>query len=115
MCHTHTHTHTHTVCYYQDDLGQSYIGHQSITESSHPCLPWDSVGGVALSPRNFPELEGAENFCRNPGQLGGRPWCYTNTTGDWGYCNISLCVAVGECVAVWEVIAGQFVVSVASL
>lgn len=45
----------------------------------------------------FPELVGAEDYCRNPGQLRERPWCFTtNVSVEWDYCDIPRCDSDGE-------------------
>ena len=84
-----SHTHTHTApCHNESDLGQTYTGDNDLTQSFLLCLPWSDVADGEWV-KNFPELEGS--FCRNPGQLGERPWCFTTVSGAWEYCNVSLC------------------------
>ena len=41
----------------------------------------------------YPELNNAENFCRNPQNSGKRPWCFTTDRNKrWEYCDIPKCV-----------------------
>ena len=35
---------------------------------------------------------GDHNYCRNPGEKGERPWCFTiNRTIRWEYCDVPHC------------------------
>lgn len=83
-------------CY--TDQGENYRGTASHTLSNVPCLPWDSnkPHTAFITVENYPELDGAENYCRNPGCLLTDPWCYTSS-GDkeWDYCDIPLCQQQG--------------------
>ena len=36
-------------------------------------------------------LEGAVNYCRNPNNRPGGPWCYTDDEYRWEYCPVELC------------------------
>ena len=57
-------------------------------------MPWDSDKPHAdfITAENYPELDGAENYCRNPGGLLNSPWCYAasgpNVVED---CEIPMC------------------------
>ena len=43
------------------------------------------------------DLTDAGSTCRNPGNLGKKPWCFTkNSSVSWEYCNISLCPIQGK-------------------
>ena len=88
--HTHTHTHhalTHTVdCYNTSDLGQSYTGRRVFTQRSELCDSW-SATHLLFNASLYPELNGAENFCRNPGRLREKPWCFTSKDS-WNYCDL---------------------------
>ncbi|ESN95539.1 hypothetical protein HELRODRAFT_179315 [Helobdella robusta] len=57
--------------------GALYWGTHNKTISGRPCLPWKlfehKITSVMLPDLN---LEVALNFCRNPGMVGGRPFCY---------------------------------------
>ena len=106
---THTHIHTPTDGPDTDNVleqdtttgcilnnGRSYRGSVQTTEDDHPCQKWiyqfpqrhqftDMMGG---------ELDTASKYCRNPGGLGERPWCFIadwNIKRRWGYCDIPAC------------------------
>ena len=74
--------------------GENYRGNHSKTQSGTPCQYWaaDVPHPHSTKPRYFPELENGANYCRNPGGLGDRPWCYTSGETLWEYCNINECV-----------------------
>ena len=73
-------------CYNASDNGHGYQGNISTTSDGTPCQAWGS---------DSPDL--AENYCRNPAQVGMRPWCFTDVEGGvWGYCDISECSAIGK-------------------
>ena len=82
--------------------GRGYRGTVTVTQSWVPCQSWNSQ-----SPHQHPMAPGLfisdlddrynphHGYCRNPGGLGRRPWCYTTkTTLRWEYCNITKC---GKC------------------
>ena len=66
------------TCYEAGDHGQTYNGTISVTRSGKACQSWGSL------------LPGAENYCRNPGQVVSSPWCYTDDT-KWEYCDVPVC------------------------
>ena len=74
-------------CYNATSNGADYRGQVTITESGATCQPWGS---------NWPGMEEL-NYCRNPGHVGLRPWCFTNREENkWDYCVITECSG-GEC------------------
>ena len=75
------------TCY--SGYGSNYKGNVSVSLTNDSCLRWDSLDHTFNSPEVHPELQGAENYCRNPGMIGERPWCYT--AEGWDYCNITHC------------------------
>lgn len=64
---------TGEVCY--TGMGQSYRGTAYMTISRNKCTPWSHQFYVKTS--DYPELAGGHNFCRNPGEMEDKPWCYT--------------------------------------
>ncbi|XP_022314567.2 tyrosine-protein kinase transmembrane receptor Ror2-like [Crassostrea virginica] len=74
--------------------GQWYNGTVNVTKSGIPCQPWDSQYPHTHQrlPSVFPSLQGAENFCRNPGSEEDQPWCYTTKMmRRWELCDIPKC------------------------
>ena len=75
--------------------GRWYMGKKNITEHGIPCQRWDTHQPHThhnRPPDVFPEIQGAENYCRNAGSEEPRPWCYTsNKTIRWQYCDIPEC------------------------
>jgi receptor tyrosine kinase-like orphan receptor 1 len=70
---------SHYVCVITDEVcytgnGQSYRGIAHMTSSRNKCTPWSHQFHVKTS--DYPELVG-HSFCRNPGELEDKPWCYT--------------------------------------
>ncbi|XP_078472002.1 uncharacterized protein LOC144733868 [Lampetra planeri] len=79
-------------CYF--GRGQAYRGNVSVTQSQVPCQPWSlqSPHAHPETPLNYPDggLDG--NYCRNPGGMRERPWCYTNgTDAPWDFCSMPAC------------------------
>ena len=75
--------------------GKEYSGDIAMTSSQLPCKRWDAEPGNENSdPDLFPDasLEDASNFCRNPDDKPGGPWCYIDKAADqWDYCDIPMC------------------------
>ncbi|CAG5125856.1 unnamed protein product, partial [Candidula unifasciata] len=79
-------------CYVEK--GRWYNGTVSVTKSGLTCQAWLEVSPQKhdRSPLIFPELVGAENFCRNPGGEESQPWCYTTDIQyRWEICDIDPC------------------------
>ncbi len=58
------------------------------------CQPWTSTSSHQhlLQLEDYPEILGDHNYCRNPGDRGERPWCFTTDEEmRWEYCNITEC------------------------
>jgi len=79
------------------NVGSEYDGGVSKTKSGYTCQRWDKQvphKHTRTNPNTFPEetLADAANFCRNPDNAPGGPWCYTTDPGKrWEYCDIKLC------------------------
>lgn len=78
-------------------LGQDYTGTYSQTVSGRTCQRWDSQTPhehINNDPARFPDasLDEVANYCRNPDNDEGGPWCYT-TDPDirYEYCAIEFC------------------------
>lgn len=72
------------------------------TENGIPCQKWTSQSPHShyTPPLVFPELEDAENYCRNVGGTEPRPWCYTTSKEHrWQHCDVPLCPNSTEKVA----------------
>ncbi|XP_071172121.1 uncharacterized protein [Mytilus edulis] len=72
-------------------LGREYKGQINVTISGIQCQKWNTD---YPHPTYFKELVGdQENYCRNPDNEPGGPWCYTmNPTIRWAYCDVQYCV-----------------------
>ncbi|KAG9354061.1 hypothetical protein JZ751_012185 [Albula glossodonta] len=91
-----------TNCY--NDRGRFYQGNISVTTSGFLCQKWSQQDPHLhqLSPDIIPELQNAENYCRNPGGESEKPWCYTTSPlVRWEYCNIQTCGEVLNPVATY--------------
>ncbi|KAK6620369.1 hypothetical protein RUM44_006770 [Polyplax serrata] len=74
--------------------GRYYQGTINHTQYGLPCQRWDSQEPHThfRPPNVFPEIENAENYCRNAGGEEPMPWCYTtNSSIRWQHCNIPVC------------------------
>jgi len=94
-----TKPHSEHVC--ADDCvkgrGRFYQGTVNKTKQGLPCQHWDSQLPHSHNrpPDVFPEVQNAENFCRNAGGEEPSPWCYTmDPTVRWQHCDIPVC---GKC------------------
>ncbi|XP_039767949.1 tissue-type plasminogen activator isoform X2 [Ornithorhynchus anatinus] len=91
------------MCY--SDLGLTYRGTWSVTDSGADCLNWNSS---ALTQKKFSGRRpdaiklglGNHNYCRNPDK-DSRPWCYVFRKGEytWEFCSTPLCTQEksGDC------------------
>jgi len=66
-----------------------------VTRSGNPCQRWelDTPQTHKRKPDVYRELEGAENFCRNPGSEEEGPWCYVDLQNGkrWELCDVPSC------------------------
>lgn len=77
--------------------GRFYQGTMNRTKQGLPCQHWDSQVPHShyRPPDVFPEVQNAENYCRNAGGEEPSPWCYTmDPTVRWQRCDIPVC---GKC------------------
>ena len=78
-------------------LGQEYTGSLAHTRTGLECQRWDAQSPhthTRNDPAKFPDatLQDAHNFCRNPDQEPGGPWCYTTDPSErWQYCDLEMC------------------------
>ncbi|XP_070706674.1 muscle, skeletal receptor tyrosine-protein kinase isoform X2 [Pempheris klunzingeri] len=81
-----------TTCY--SDRGRFYQGGVNVTRSGIPCQAWSQQVPQQhrLSVDVIPELKNSDNYCRNPGGISDKPWCYTsNPNIRWEYCAVPQC------------------------
>lgn len=74
--------------------GRFYLGNTNITKDGLECQRWHSQIPHAFDrpPLYLPELQDAENYCRNAGGEEHHPWCFTtNASVRWQHCNIPIC------------------------
>lgn len=74
--------------------GRYYMGNVNVTQSGIPCQHWNSQRPHThiQPPDVFPQVQDAENYCRNPGGEEPYPWCYTmDESMRWAHCNVPLC------------------------
>ncbi|KAM9338402.1 muscle, skeletal receptor tyrosine-protein kinase [Symphorus nematophorus] len=87
-----THVPFVATCY--TDRGRFYQGSVNVTRSGIPCQSWSQQvpHQHRLSVDVIPELKNSENYCRNPGGISDKPWCYTsNANIRWEYCAVQQC------------------------
>ena len=81
--------------------GRGYNGTVNVTRGGIPCQQWNLnyPHQHLLGYENHPELQGGHNYCRNPGERGERPWCFTTDRETrWDYCDIEECCKWSLCV-----------------
>ncbi|KAL0277017.1 UNVERIFIED_CONTAM: hypothetical protein PYX00_004446 [Menopon gallinae] len=73
--------------------GSSYRGTQHITAKGHMCVPWShKLHKLQYKAIDFSELA-THNYCRNPGNVEDRPWCFTDESLERELCDIPQCVS----------------------
>lgn len=74
--------------------GRYYMGTVNMTQSGLQCQKWDvqSPHTHFQPPNVFPQVQNAENYCRNADAEEPYPWCYTmNASVRWQWCDVPLC------------------------
>ncbi|CAG2162204.1 unnamed protein product, partial [Oppiella nova] len=75
-------------CY--TEIGETYRGTASRTVSGLECGYWSHQ--IFLRTADYPELTGGHNYCRNPGNMESRPWCFVQDPEvRKEYCDIPEC------------------------
>merc|ERR1712167_40503 len=79
-------------CY--TESGAKYRGTRDYTVSGRSCQMWNST-----HPHHHTDgLDEEANHCRNPGNTGAKPWCYTNDPETrWEYCDVPACIWNRDC------------------
>ncbi|XP_077590689.1 plasminogen isoform X2 [Stigmatopora nigra] len=75
-------------------VGKDYRGTKSRTKSGKTCQRWGekSPHRPNMTPESHPKADLLSNFCRNPDEDAGGPWCYTTDPDTrWEHCNIQSC------------------------
>ena len=82
--HTTTYIANNIICCYLancfNGLGRGYNGTMNITRSGKTCQRWSEQAPhqFILSSKQYPEIAGGHNYCRNPGSRAPEgPWCFT--------------------------------------
>ncbi|XP_072033372.1 plasminogen-like [Amphiura filiformis] len=77
---------------YISEFGDEYRGTVSETTFGVPCQKWSWQHPHTHDISTFLRGIGDHNYCRNPNQRMGGPWCYTKSTRvSWTYCNVNRC------------------------
>ena len=86
----------------------NYRGTAQKTASGRTCQRWDKQAPhkhTRTNPSKFPDssLEEANNYCRNPDNMSGGPWCYTTDKEKrWEYCSIPICDSSKLSIQFWR-------------
>ena len=76
--------------------GQTYNGTKSQTRMGVSCQAWDSNNPHShpFMSDKYPELNNSKNYCRNPGGVSDKPWCFTESETVWDYCDVPDCATI---------------------
>lgn len=72
-------------CFWEN--GNGYRGVLAKTTTGKNCIKW---AGVMNEMADYPELAG-QNYCRNPGGLENKPWCFVDSKKTIEFCAIPKC------------------------
>ena len=67
-----------------------YVGTQNETESGKPCLNWMTLNSTTANKYKMMTGIGDHNYCRNPGEVENREFCYYSAT-KWERCASRTC------------------------
>ncbi|KAL2081958.1 hypothetical protein ACEWY4_021776 [Coilia grayii] len=79
-----------------DGIGTNYRGTKSTTKSGRTCQEWASRSPHSpnINPQRYPKSDLESNFCRNPDNDAGGPWCYTmDSNKRWESCDVVDCAS----------------------
>ncbi|XP_052238671.1 plasminogen-like [Dreissena polymorpha] len=85
---------------YNAGRSREYKGRRTCTKSGRPCQRWDAQEPNRHRFRDavmFPEASMflADNFCRDPDDSRGAPWCFTEDLDrTWEYCDVTECGSI---------------------
>ena len=74
--------------------GHDFRGKINKTRGNLQCQRWDSQypHNHYITPKTHPKEGLQENYCRNPDDEAGGPWCYTMSKEKrWDYCDVPMC------------------------
>uniref|UniRef100_UPI00358E2CAD plasminogen-like n=1 Tax=Myxine glutinosa TaxID=7769 RepID=UPI00358E2CAD len=82
--------------------GNLYKGTKSTSKSGSNCQPWEEGAGPheerVYTPSTSPDAHLTKNYCRNPDNDTGGPWCYTmDPQKRWETCGVPLCPSGRKC------------------
>ena len=92
----HTHIKSCVKTRYRD--GRDYRGRLDYTRNGVTCQYWSDqyphkhnwMTGIPTRDQRYGL--GRHNYCRNPGGLRSRPWCFTTLEkSEWQYCDVKIC------------------------
>lgn len=74
--------------------GTEYKGSLNVTITGRTCQRWNTNTPHYIFEANR-MTEDDKNYCRNPDNENGGPWCHTTDPGmRWEYCNVAMCTCV---------------------
>ncbi|CAL1586589.1 unnamed protein product [Knipowitschia caucasica] len=80
-------------------LGTDYRGTKTTTKSGKTCQRWRTKSPHVpnITPQTHTKADLISNYCRNPDEDSGGPWCYTTDPNKrWENCNVASCTE--ECI-----------------
>ena len=77
---------------FNEKNGVDYSGNIAITKSGFKCQFWNSQAPNTHSFDANSSGIGDHNYCRNPDNTSGRPWCYLALHQGWEFCDVDYCI-----------------------